>query len=120
MQREARLWIVLGEMLELGDESVDAHRRVGRQAVEAGADAVVAVGSAAATQALLAGVEDERGTASGPISTAYAADATGAIEALADVAAGDVVLIKASRGIGLEVVADALVARFGSAGGDAA
>ncbi|MBC7274445.1 MAG: UDP-N-acetylmuramoylalanyl-D-glutamate--2,6-diaminopimelate ligase, partial [Streptomyces sp.] len=32
---------VLGEMLELGDESVEAHREVGRMAAEYGVDLVV-------------------------------------------------------------------------------
>lgn len=45
---------VLGEMLELGDELVEAHRAVGRMAAENGVDLVVAVGGELAKQLALA------------------------------------------------------------------
>ena len=45
---------VLGEMLELGDEAVEAHREIGRFAAESGVDLVVAVGGDLAKQLALA------------------------------------------------------------------
>ncbi|WP_372407439.1 glutamate ligase domain-containing protein [Streptomyces luteireticuli] len=49
-----RLIAVLGEMRELGDQAVDGHRKVGREAAEQGIDVVVAVGGALAKQLALA------------------------------------------------------------------
>ncbi|WTH74753.1 cyanophycin synthetase [Streptomyces sp. NBC_00828] len=45
---------VLGEMLELGDEAVEAHREVGRMAAENGVDPIVAVGDTLPKQLALA------------------------------------------------------------------
>jgi UDP-N-acetylmuramoyl-tripeptide--D-alanyl-D-alanine ligase len=97
---------VLGEMLELGDQAEQAHRRVGAQAAEA-ADLVLVVGDGArgiAQGAVDAGLAPER--------VLSAPDAEGAVDPLvALLTPGDVVLVKASRGIGLDRVVDALVAR---------
>jgi UDP-N-acetylmuramoyl-tripeptide--D-alanyl-D-alanine ligase len=105
MPRGARLWAVLGEMLELGDRSEAAHRRVGQQVASSGVDVLVVVGADAvaplATAAHHAGLADS--------AIVRVANAAAAAELVArDAAPGDVVLIKASRGIGLEVVAEAL------------
>lgn len=90
---------VLGEMLELGDESEAAHEAVGRLAAELGVARVVAVGDGAAALA--------RGA--GTIGSAVP-DVDAAIEAVsASLGPGDVVLVKASRGVRLERVADALL-----------
>ena len=93
---------VLGVMLELGEEAPQAHLEVGRAAGSRGVDVVVTIGEGAAgiaEGALLAGSES--------IVTA------GRAEALAwlrnNVGPQDVVLIKASRGAGLEVIADGLL-----------
>ncbi|AZM51071.1 UDP-N-acetylmuramoyl-tripeptide--D-alanyl-D-alanine ligase [Streptomyces sp. WAC 06738] len=88
---------VLGEMLELGEESRAAHRAVGAYAA-ARADLVLAVGEAARPIADGAG---ERAVA--------LADNDAAVDWLrGNLAAGDVVLVKASRGAGLDEVAAAL------------
>ena len=90
---------VLGEMLELGDGSHDSHVEVGRLAAELGVDRVVAVGAGAAGIAEGAG---ERGTA--------VADVDEAIRELsAWLTPADVVLVKASRGVRLERVTEALL-----------
>jgi UDP-N-acetylmuramoyl-tripeptide--D-alanyl-D-alanine ligase len=90
---------VLGEMLELGDGSHAAHVEVGRLAAELGVDRVVAVGVGAAGIAEGAG---ERGTA--------VADVDEAVRELsAWLAPADVVLVKASRGVRLERVTEALL-----------
>ncbi|MEO3841518.1 UDP-N-acetylmuramoyl-tripeptide--D-alanyl-D-alanine ligase [Streptomyces sp. CNZ287] len=88
---------VLGEMLELGEESRAAHRAVGAYAASR-ADLVLAVGEAARPIADGAG---ERAMA--------LADNDAAVDWLrGNLAAGDVVLVKASRGAGLDEVAAAL------------
>ncbi len=88
---------VLGELLELGDESAAEHRAVGRYAASR-ADLVVTIGEAARSIAAGAG---ERAVA--------LADNDVAVDWLrAHLAAGDVVLVKASRGARLDEVAAAL------------
>ncbi len=88
---------VLGEMLELGEESDEAHRRVGRAAA-AVVDLLVVVGDGAsgiAEGAIEAGLEPERVLLAGDRETAR--------ELLGPrLVAGDVVLVKASRGIELD------------------
>lgn len=95
---------VLGEMLELGERSVEAHQAVGRL-VPACADRLVAVGEGAAdiaTGALEAGMD--------PAAVARVADRAAARRLLlADAAAGDTILVKASRGAALDELVGALV-----------
>jgi UDP-N-acetylmuramoyl-tripeptide--D-alanyl-D-alanine ligase len=103
--RTGRTIAVLGEMLELGDGAVDDHRDVGRHAAEAGIDLLVVVGDGAA------------GLAEGAVSVAdwqgEVRRTAGRDQALAEVrenvAADDVVLVKASRGAALEHVAEGLL-----------
>jgi len=94
---------VLGEMLELGDEAVEAHREVGRMAAENGIDLIVAVGDTLAKQlALTAG-------AAGVPDIAMVGDSGTAAAYLASILRpGDVVLVKASRGGQLWQIAQAL------------
>lgn len=94
---------VLGEMLELGDEAVEAHREVGRMAAENGVDLIVAVGDTLAKQlALTAG-------AAGVPDIAMVGDNGTAAAYLASILRpGDVVLVKASRGGQLWQIAQAL------------
>jgi UDP-N-acetylmuramoyl-tripeptide--D-alanyl-D-alanine ligase len=94
---------VFGEMLELGDQAVVEHRRVGELAADTGVDVLVMVGAGARPAAHAA---RERG-----LTVVDAPDASAALDAVRGLARpGDAVLVKASRAIGLEVVADALVA----------
>jgi UDP-N-acetylmuramoyl-tripeptide--D-alanyl-D-alanine ligase len=94
---------VLGDMLELGPAEAEHHREIGAYAATAGVDVLIAVGPR--SRAMLESFDGE----------ALAADDAGAAAELADrvVRAGDVVLVKASRGVGLEVVAEALGASEG-------
>lgn len=96
---------VLGEMLELGEGSPEAHLEVGRRAAEL-ADRLIVVGSGAreiATGAAGAGMAAEHIT--------LADDRDRAVELLlAELRPGDTVLIKASRGAALDLIVDALVA----------
>lgn len=89
---------VLGDMLELGDHALAAHREI-LEGV-AGIDVLHLVGE---TMRLAAEV------VSPTIAVTHHADRDALITALAgDVRAGDVVLVKASRGLGLEAVVRAL------------
>ncbi|WP_405797045.1 UDP-N-acetylmuramoyl-tripeptide--D-alanyl-D-alanine ligase [Streptomyces sp. NBC_01506] len=89
---------VLGTMLELGEDSAAEHRAVGAYAVSR-ADVVAVVGEAARPIADGAG---ERAV--------VLADNDAAVEWLRDhIAAGDVVLVKGSRGARLDEIAAALV-----------
>ncbi|MEX0664597.1 MAG: UDP-N-acetylmuramoyl-tripeptide--D-alanyl-D-alanine ligase [Acidimicrobiia bacterium] len=93
---------VLGEMLELGTESDHEHMALGALAAEMGIDAVVAVGRPAPQIAA--------GARGGRVIVTTVADPVEASAFVAgEVHAGDAVLVKASRAIGLERVADDLV-----------
>jgi UDP-N-acetylmuramoyl-tripeptide--D-alanyl-D-alanine ligase len=96
---EGRRVAVLGEMLELGRDSLALHREVGLVAGGA-ADVVVAIGGppAAALADAAAGAE-----------THAVDDVAAALPLLAGLLrTGDVVLVKGSRGIGLDRLVDAL------------
>jgi UDP-N-acetylmuramoyl-tripeptide--D-alanyl-D-alanine ligase len=121
---------VLGDMLELGSESAELHYQVGVEAGRAGLDVLIAVGEFASDT--VAGFEagfaeslaDAVGQLSGPESSliearlaqrlpAVAVASKAEIAAALHLVPGDVVLLKGSRGVGLETVVDALVERFG-------
>lgn len=94
---------VLGEMLELGSFAAREHDRLGGLAADLGVDALVAVGDGArpvAAGARRAGIED----------VAEVGSVRDALSAVVErVRPYDAVLVKGSRAVGLEVVADALV-----------
>ena len=88
---------VLGDMLELGPDEERLHREVGALAAEA-ADAIVAVGDRGAWIA-----EGARAAGAGVVHLAAdAEEAASALEAMVSPGPDDLVLLKASRGIGLE------------------
>ena len=92
---------VLGEMLELGPASVSGHRAVGAAAAAAADLLIVAAGAPGGGAAAI--VEGARAAGMPAASVVPAGTRHAAIvEAIARVGAGDVVLVKASRGIGLE------------------
>jgi UDP-N-acetylmuramoyl-tripeptide--D-alanyl-D-alanine ligase len=96
---------ILGEMRELGALSEHEHARVGRAVVAAGVDVLIAVGEAteplaSAASALGAPALDVHRVVDAAAACALATEI---------VAPGDAVLVKASRAVGLEVVAVALV-----------
>jgi UDP-N-acetylmuramoyl-tripeptide--D-alanyl-D-alanine ligase len=90
---------VLGDMLELGPAERDFHERMGDHADALGVDVLVTVGPLASAIAEQFGGE------------AYAvADAGEAAALLPELLEpGDVVLVKGSRGVGLELVSEALI-----------
>jgi UDP-N-acetylmuramoyl-tripeptide--D-alanyl-D-alanine ligase len=91
-EHEGRKVAVLGDMAELGPTSPEYHREVGELVRSLGIDDVLSVGELA------------RGYGG-----QHAADAAEAAEKVTElVRPGDVVLVKGSRAVGLEVVAEAL------------
>ncbi len=104
MARRGRLVAVLGHMAELGPISLEEHERLGELVVRIGVDRLVTVGEPARAihrAALREGMERDAAVAvDGPEE---------AVEALRGwLRAGDVVLVKGSRVVGLEAVAEAL------------
>jgi UDP-N-acetylmuramoyl-tripeptide--D-alanyl-D-alanine ligase len=101
---------VLGEMLELGDTAVAEHHRVGMGAAGV-VDRLIVVGPGAhgiAEGAVAAGLDAAR--------VATSADRDEALSILlAELRAGDTVLVKASRGAELDVLVDQLVLAAGAA-----
>ena len=87
--------LVAGEMLELGPESAALHREAGKVAAESGIDLVVGVRGNA--QFIVEGAREAGALA---IFLASALEAGDRLKA--ELRAGDAVLLKASRGVGLE------------------
>jgi UDP-N-acetylmuramoyl-tripeptide--D-alanyl-D-alanine ligase len=103
---------VLGEMLELGSEHDSGHRRVGAAAAEL-ADRIVVVGEGAV------GIADGARRAGMRAEAIVRASDRAAASALLldDLLAGDVVLVKASRGVALDLLVDDLRAALGPSAG---
>ena len=96
---------ILGDMRELGPYADDAHASVGRLAVELEIDIVIGVGAGGRLI-----IEATRG-----LHVHVATDAADALRIAVElVEPGDAVLVKASRAVGLEIVADGLRSRPGS------
>jgi UDP-N-acetylmuramoyl-tripeptide--D-alanyl-D-alanine ligase len=107
--RGIRTIAVLGEMAELGPDGPAEHEAVGRLAAELDITRVVAVGEVARPIHRAAALQG-----SGPDAPDWVPDAAAAVALLrADLRAGDVVLVKASRAAGLERVALAVAAEPG-------
>jgi UDP-N-acetylmuramoyl-tripeptide--D-alanyl-D-alanine ligase len=101
----ARRWVIAGDMNELGEDAPRMHEELGATIARAGAAALLAVGKFApnivqgATEAGMPEVSIEQ------VSTASEASKS-ACRIARD---GDVVLVKASRAVGLECVVEALL-----------
>ncbi len=96
---ESRSVAVLGDMLELGLDEREFHAQIGRHASEAGVDLLVTVGPLATEIA-----DQFDGEA---YSVADAGEAAALVPELLQ--PGDVVLVKGSRGVGLELVSESLI-----------
>jgi UDP-N-acetylmuramoyl-tripeptide--D-alanyl-D-alanine ligase len=104
--RGGRTWAVLGAMAELGERSLAEHDAVGRLAVRLNVSKLVAVGGTEAAW-LQMGAYNE---GSWGEESVHVSDAEAAIDLLrTQVRPGDIVLVKASRSVGLESVALALI-----------
>ena len=104
--------IVAGEMLELGADAAQLHREAGREMAQAGIDVLWGVRGLA--QEIISGASD-----AGLSNTRFFASAADAAAAIVDeVKAGDLVLVKGSRGVATDKVVAALRERFALAGED--
>jgi UDP-N-acetylmuramoyl-tripeptide--D-alanyl-D-alanine ligase len=98
--RERRRVAVLGDMAELGPDAGRYHREVGDYAAKLGVDALVAVGELAR--------EYVNGQTEIPV-VEHVSSIEDAVAVLDEIIRpGDCVLVKASRAMGLEAIADAL------------
>lgn len=101
-----RTWAVLGEMRELGEESPMLHAEIGRYVAERGVSRLICVGEGTRPT-------HEEASRRG-MDSLWLPEADDAVEVLrAELSAGDVVLVKASRSIGLESVVHSLVSAEG-------
>ncbi|WP_282701919.1 UDP-N-acetylmuramoyl-tripeptide--D-alanyl-D-alanine ligase [Streptomyces sp. CC219B] len=101
-----RTWAVLGKMAELGDEALAEHDAVGRLAVRLNVGKLVAVGGREASWLQLGAYNE----GSWGEESVHVSDAQAAVDLLrSELRPGDVVLVKASRSVGLESVAQALL-----------
>lgn len=104
--RGCRTWAVLGKMAELGDESLAEHDAVGRLAVRLNVSKLVAVGDREASWLQLGAYNE----GSWGEESVHVSDAQAAVDLLrSELRPGDIVLVKASRSVGLERVALALL-----------
>lgn len=103
---DKRSWAVLGEMAELGEESITEHDRVGRLAVRLDISRLIVVGTGRPMNAMHHGAVMEGSWGS---EATIVPDADAALALLrAELAPGDVVLVKASNATGLGALAEAL------------
>ncbi|MFC5214603.1 UDP-N-acetylmuramoyl-tripeptide--D-alanyl-D-alanine ligase [Streptomyces coerulescens] len=106
MGKGRRTWAVLGKMAELGDEALAEHDAVGRLAVRLNVSKLVAVGGREASWLQLGAYNE----GSWGEESVHVSDAQAAVDLLrSELRPGDVVLVKASRSVGLESVAEALL-----------
>jgi UDP-N-acetylmuramoyl-tripeptide--D-alanyl-D-alanine ligase len=107
--RASRKVAVLGEMLELGEHSLALHRASGTAAAAAGLRLLFVIGGAAARA-----LADAAIAAGMPASAVHYAEKseTAARDVAAAVKAGDLVLVKGSRGTRTDIVADRIAAEF--------
>ncbi|MBG6183994.1 UDP-N-acetylmuramoyl-tripeptide--D-alanyl-D-alanine ligase [Arthrobacter sp. CAN_A214] len=110
-----RTWAVLGEMLELGERSIEEHDLLGRVVVRLNISKLVVVGDNA--RALFNGAVLEGSWGEEAV---HVTDAAAAGEILrAEVAPGDIVLFKSSNGAGLRFLGDSFTASSGVPAGQA-
>jgi UDP-N-acetylmuramoyl-tripeptide--D-alanyl-D-alanine ligase len=103
-QQGGRRYAALGTMLELGETSVDLHRRVGELVRRLGLDGLVVVNGGPEGEAMAA-------AASGLGRLEHVADPQAAAAVLRGwLRPGDTLLVKASRGVALEQLIPLLAA----------
>lgn len=104
--------VAAGEMLELGDQGPDLHRKCGREIAALGVDVLIGVRGLASE--LVAGAVERSGSKARL--TSFCETPEEAAEMLvASLAPGDMILVKGSRGVRMEIVVERLKAAFGSA-----
>ena len=107
--RALRKVAILGEMLELGQQSISLHEESGRRAAAAGIQMLAAIGGPAA-RAL---ADAARAAGIAPSAVNYFEDSDTAASAVVPLLRpGDLVLVKGSRGSRTDIVADRVEAEF--------
>ncbi|MGA9374776.1 MAG: cyanophycin synthetase, partial [Mycobacterium sp.] len=107
-----RSWAVLGEMAELGEDSITEHDRIGRFAVRLDVSRLIVVGTGRSMSAMQQGAVMEGSWGSEAV---LVPDVDAAFALLqAELAGGDIVLVKASNAAGLGALADLLAEQGGS------
>lgn len=103
-QSAKRLIVVVGEMLELGENEKEIHAETGREIAKSGIDFLIGVRGLA---------KDLVENANGLTETKFCANSDEAAEFLAnEIKAGDLVLVKGSRGVRTEKVVEKLMKEF--------
>lgn len=103
MANGCRRVVVLGDMLELGDEAVQLHREIGREAAGIGAQVLVAVGEMAEEV-----VEGAKMTGHPQVCLTFNDSRAAAENISRYLQPGDVVLVKGSRAMQMELVVQAI------------
>jgi len=105
VKKSGKAFAVLGDMLEMGDDTATLHRQIGRKAAKQGMDYLLAIGKQACH--LLAGA-GEMGMSRESLTEAEEhRELALKVHRLMD--AGDWVLVKGSRGMRMEKVVEALI-----------
>lgn len=102
-----RTWAILGEMGELGADSIREHDAVGRFLVRLNISQLLVVGLGRPQRALFQGAVQEGSWGSEAEHVASTEEALAILEQ--QLAPGDIVLVKASAAVGLWVVAESLL-----------
>lgn len=108
--RERYTVAVLGQMLELGDESAEAHRSMGRFGAENGIDVVIAIGEGA--RDIYEGVTETRGEGEGAVYVESLDEAPAVLETVRR--PESTLLLKSSNGAGLAKLGESLVRTWGA------
>ncbi|MCS6829093.1 MAG: UDP-N-acetylmuramoyl-tripeptide--D-alanyl-D-alanine ligase [Armatimonadota bacterium] len=103
MANGCRRVVVLGDMLELGDEAPQLHREVGQEAARIGAQVLVAVGEMAQEV-----VQGAKSAGHIPVCLTFADSRAAAENVPRYLQPGDVVLVKGSRALQMEAVVKAI------------
>ncbi len=97
--------LILGDMLELGPQAEQLHRQVGVSIADGPADLLIGVGA-------LGGIIAEGAAAKGVATEMFSGTAAAAAGAAKCLAAGDAVLVKGSRAMGMERVVESICRKF--------
>jgi UDP-N-acetylmuramoyl-tripeptide--D-alanyl-D-alanine ligase len=108
-QGRRRTVAILGDMKELGEFSLASHRFIGEMAVHNRIDALICVGNEAKEIGL---IYEKR---LGPNRVRYFSDSNEAADNINDlIRQGDVALIKGSRAMQMEIIANGLISKWGA------
>jgi UDP-N-acetylmuramoyl-tripeptide--D-alanyl-D-alanine ligase len=103
MSNGCRRVVVLGDMLELGDEAPRLHREVGQEAARIGAQVIVAVGEMAEEV-----VRGAKAVGNPPVCLTFSDSSAASENILRYLQPGDVVLVKGSRALQMERIVKAI------------